>query len=397
MKALPFELSWSIEQSESLFLLLQKEPAPGASNDNEWRTRYERRCDSFTRAVGQHILFLGSEGRIHPAPHTENVESNWKYYWDMACDPHKHDQFNDAHVQLLSIVFSTVFHDLCYAVSRPKEGRPAPSDYQAFHAHLKHRVEEGTLGPKEVFSDRCHYTGHNFQVLLHHWQPTYYMPKVGLNHFLALTAETIPPPSLQHASIPVPSGEVLAFGSLVHPAFQKALDQAKQKGKVGSVNSTVGRERRTHAMAEVGMVELMCEDGSIELCMDGNRVCAGTVLSSEAKKKLSPRRLSVDSSWVYLVDRQVLIGLLAENGLGNKSAAKIAAYLEDWLEDEGENVVKFQLEPGIHHLYFAGDARYFQQTIQAQSIEFEEGFAPSFVLSSRELAPRPKRSLPPRW
>lgn len=393
MKALPFELSWSIEQSESLFLLLQKEPASGAPNDKEWVKRYEQRCDSFARAVGQHILFLGSEGRIHPAPHTENVDSNWKYYWDMACDPYKHDQFNSAHVQLLSIVFSTVFHDLCYAVSRPKEGRPAPSDYQAFHAHLKHRVEEGTLGPKEVFSDECHYTGHNFQVLLNHWQPTYYMPKVGLNPGQALTAETIPPPSLQHASIPVPSGEMLGFGSLAHPAFREALEKAKQKGKVRSVNSTVGRERRTHAMAEVGMVELMCSDGSIELCMGENGVRAGTVLSSEAKKKLSPHRLSVDSSWVYLVDRQVLTGLLAENGLGNHSAD----WLEGWLEEQGENVVQFQLEPGVHHLYFAGDARYFQETIQDKSIEFEEGFAPSFVLSSSELAPRPRRSLPPRW
>lgn len=90
--------------------------------------------------------------------------------------------------------------------------------------------------------------------------------------------------------------------------------------------------------------------------------------------------------WTTLVDRGHLVSLL-EPILGLDEASR---QVEDYAQSTPD-LVRLQVEPGTHHLYFSGSALRFQETIgarfQAEGLYLEDFQEPAFVLTHAPLDP----------
>lgn len=276
-----------------------------------------------------------------------------------------------------------------------RQAQESPAAVSEFWAMCTTALEQGDGFLSDV--ETCSATGARVRVRLQNWQVQACAPVWAGERltWVPLDPAAMSPPTTHVVALPVPSGEVWVCDFIYLSAFQDLARALEQEELPGLLESVAGRATRTRRYAErlgVGHVfgrgpEIQVSEGLIK---------AGFADPNQPRDVARIGEVSGDLRWTTLVDRAHLVRLL-EPALGQSGAeAAVAAYAAEHPE-----LLRIQVQPGIHTLYFAGQPEVFAQTVgQVAAVEgayLETVETPMFLLAREPLpAPAPPRSAIPR-
>lgn len=105
--------------------------------------------------------------------------------------------------------------------------------------------------------------------------------------------------------------------------------------------------------------------------------------------------INADLRWTTIVDRQHLVDLLAQDMGAEPAAAAVSELLK-----QNPDILQVQVEPGTHHLYFAGDSQTFARTagdrFAVEGLYLEDFEEPVYALTDQPLQPAATMRRSPR-
>lgn len=202
--------------------------------------------------------------------------------------------------------------------------------------------------------------------------------------FTPLQEGDIAPPQTHTAIIPVPSGQLLIADWFRIDAFNALTKPLDDEDSADGLSSTAGRAAVSLRYAQrLGVVHVFGRAPSI-VCEEG-AVKVGHLDPDEKTPAHYVGQIMADLRWTTIVDRAHLVSLLAGELGAEAAQAEVDALAQD------PDVLTVQVNPGTHHLYFAGDAHTFQATAGEQfmvdGLDLDTFEEPVFVLTEQALAP----------
>ena len=289
----------------------------------------------------------------------------------------------------MSNPFFGVLHSVLWKAKSPPEGESIPTP-ESLHQELVALVETGSFHFRDVEHGDCFNSGLNLKLWMKNWKPGFVVRRMDPYSLDHLKEGDITPPQLQHLTIPVPSGKLLAFNWCHIGAFTRLTEDATKDARL--MSSIADRVRHTEAMAKLGIACVYVGDGSTDLYVDDNGLRAG-VFYEESEGPSGTRLGSVHNGlwWTCVMDRQVLVDMLSKADPG----LDVEAALAEW-KASPSGFEEFEGPVGQHHLYFSGQPEVFEKLFSSEEVSME-GFDESyFVLASRPLTPVPKRNKAPK-
>lgn len=287
-----------------------------------------------------------------------------------------------------------------------------------FHDQLVDHIESGNF--KQLCSDdqTCSSTGLRVNYNFNGWKAQAGQVHIGLDPahpfratFEPLTADTLVAPQTYTATIPVPSGKLLIGDWIRLKALNALAEPVDNDEPPSALSSTEGRAQRSLRYAQrLGMVHVFVRSPSVMASLGA--ITAGDLhRDPETGEAKEPQglvgKIDADLRWTTIVDRQHLVSLLTPS-LGAEEAERQVKEVEDHQGDYraqgNDRVLKVSVNPGTHHLYFAGDEDTFAKTVSqayaSDGLFLEEDYRyPGFALTETPLAPatqpKPKRRRSP--
>lgn len=283
-----------------------------------------------------------------------------------------------------------------------------PQEVDVIHQALLTRILEGNFRRTLLPQETCANTGRKVSYEIRGWQVE--PGEIHFGHdqehplrytFDPLTLDNVQAPAVQAVTLPVPSGVLLVCDWVRLPVLTELAENLDREGGFDALNSAHGRAQRTVRYAqELGVGHVFGREPT--LIQSYGAVTAG-YLHADAQSGDSIKPVGVagqvegDLRWTTLVDRQHLVELLSSRMDRETAEAQVSAF-----DSNPENqVIHLKVNPGTHHLYFAGDSNVFARTIgqafQHQGLYLEEDFkAPVFALTEHplEAAPQPATRRP---
>lgn len=304
--------------------------------------------------------------------------------------------------EALAHAFVFALHSLAYRTFRAPSAEPATA-----HAAFFDGLMSGNFAWHTMDDGECSTTGERVRFQVDGWQLA--AGRILEGEFQPLAP--IEAPSIQHVTLPVPSGELWVSGSDFArdlPGLEEALEAFMPPGN--SINSVAGREQWTRRCAEqAGVGYVHNQETSCHLVRDGTRWLIGTSQHDplygsiddpdpepHADGAVECGSLYESFYGVSLFDPTVVVDVLAVT-LGREEAQ---AVVNQYAEDCQDTFVRVAVPPGEVHLYHAGDTQQFHATFQAVGLQ-RTGFDPlAMVLSVEPLeildpTPAPSRRLRP--
>lgn len=391
----PFAQAWTLDDTREL-VGQPAFPSEGSHAEQEaWRKEVGNPLHkSMSQAIGRHVAWLMEQGKEVIAPDTENLLTPFLHALRaLEKNPNEPQIQEQVGRPFQSELDSVIFFS-------KRDHAEAGSEELATHVHaaLLKSMDEGKFKINQTDSP-CQNTGLKFVLAFREWasvaatmvfteNPNGGYPQMS---YKRLKPEDAPKPSTQTAPIPMPSGQLLIADWVFIPAFHALIQPLDDATNIGSI---AGRAARTRAYAEtLGVVHVFGRSPSV--LADNGVIKAGYNRADDQEPSNFLCRIDADLRWTTMVDRQHLVSLLTP-ALGLPEAEK---QVQEYEKTHSPQPFHAQVEPGIHHLYFSGDATTFANTVadgfQAEGLFLEDFSTPSFVLTAQPLqpalAPTPKR------
>lgn len=387
----PFSEAWSLADTQDR-LDQPDVPTKGSPAEQEsWRQQVG--CPATRKmaaAIGRHIAWMMQSGVPVVPPYCENVAVRVvSALKALQADPAS----DEAQREAGSHFAHKMEIDICF-YPRKDETLVASE----VHKKLLSVMEEGEFKFYPSDGGPCKLSGLPLYILFQGWhgmaatvwhEPAPAGSYFGKAHYTALTEGQVPAQGAETVSIPMPTGELLIADWFRIDAFHNltnVIDNASDSDH--DIGTVAGRATRTRRYAdELGVAHVACRSPAI--LQDKGIIKAG-YLDPDAKEPTSFKgSISADLRWTTLVDRGHLVDILTP-ALGlDEAKRQVAAYLK-----ENSDIMKLQVEPGTHHLTFAGTSSFFQKTIgerfQAEGLYLEDFEEPAFVLTKDPLTPTPE-------
>ena len=386
----PFSESWTLADTQDR-LNEPDFPSKGTSAAQEkWRQEVGYPGDKkLSAAIGRHIAWMMQSGVQVVPPFCENVAVRVV----SALKQLQEDPNNDeAHREAGQFFSRQMSIGACFY-----QHKDEPLVASAVHERLLSVVEAGEFKFNPSDGGPCELSGMPLHILFQGWEglaatvwrePAPAGSYFGKAHYTALSENSVPVQGAETVSLPMPTGELLIADWFRIPAFHDLTNVIDDAGDSDHNISTIaGRATRTRRYAnELGVAHVACRSPAI--LQDEGVIKAG-YLDPEANEPANFKgHISADLRWTTMVDRGHLVELLTP-ALGEKEAKRqVAEHLK-----ENRDIIKVKVEPGTHHLTFAGTSGFFQKTIgerfQAEGLYLEDFEEPAFVLTKEPLAPAP--------
>jgi hypothetical protein len=333
---------------------------------------------------------LKAEGRLSLAKTAANRTSVFTDDWNAFVEDRlSSDRFGD--IRLLHLVQNAYGPILCHwemQADRSRdvglsEGQSAAAAYDGLVcAFDTGSFEDGYYN----INDKCISTGERLDVRLEGWTPR--LCKRAKGGYVDVGPVEVAP--WREFDIPFPSGKALAADWFRIPAFTETVDPAGAFSD--DPDSVLGREKMAERYAlKHGFVSVHCGGGQPNISVFDGVVAAvdyedpsigetGVAPHGVADKGRIPHGLR----HVTIIDKQTLVDIVAGK-LGQDEAKKtVSAYLKA----EGSQILKFDVEPGVHHLYCTGKGDV-GEFFTPDGVDLH-GTTPRILLSPRKLEPAPE-------
>ena len=388
----PFSQRWTPEDTR------QQVEAPDfprhgtPAEQHHWRQHVLAPLDeNLGQAIGEHLAWLLSQGVDVLPPHSDRLETPLlRAFRGLINAPEDREAQIEAgrpFVNHLSLYFYV-----------HKDRLKDPAFHDELVAHISAGNFESLCGDRQT----CAATGLRVNYNFHNWQGVagqilFLDPdRPYRSTFEPLAPETLAPPQTYTATIPVPSGVLLIADWIRIPAFGELAKPVDDDEPGDALASTEGRAQRTVRYAErLGVVHAFVQSPGIVASLGA--VTAGYLhRDQDSGEAIEPPGLKgqihASLRWTTMVDRQHLVDLITP-ALGAEEAERQVSDLEQGKGHyAGERVIRVEVTPGMHHLYFSGDERTFASTIgqsfASQGLYLEEDFqSPGLALTEEPLQP----------
>lgn len=332
-----FSTFFSLSQYSSFQNHLTRNPGSKAdANDptyQAWLEEYRNHTLAIQEALGSFLSALRDHGSLAPIDFTEGRGHRWANCWNRfvtGTDEQGWDKLT-----------------ICRSISKSFTWRVR--DGQSIESGYAERVEPIDAGRLEWWEiadaySECDATGQ----LLHLQIETGWKPRLGTvdrqgheSTFKPLTGG-LPPPCVFSLEIPAPTGEMIVadWFRLEDNLFTKIV---KDSDGGSSVNTSYGAARATERYAkEFGFMSVFVGSTSPSIVVRGDHVLIAS-LDEDLNVKVKGEILGsvcTDLWWVTMIDRQVLVDIVARK-LGRAEAEKrVAEYLETSLRNSEVTIVK---------------------------------------------------------
>ena len=398
LPARPFEDAWTLADTEAR---LQEPPFPSQGTPQEqhaWGRDVARPSrDRLADAAGEHLAWLLQQGRSPLPPHLD--EAGFCFLDAMRAliaapnDPVARRKAGEPFAFLLERIGT-------FSVRASQ-----PLDAKAIHAQALERMAAGNFDSVLGSFQTCRHSGLSLQIRFRDWAgeagTVSFPSKTDLDFprmvFHPLVAGQLSAPVAETLALPVPSGQLWIADWFRLPALQTLSQSLDKTEGCDSMGSAEGRANITRRYAErLGIAHIFC--ASPDLIQVHGALVAGRLDAEAPEPPGHVGRIYADLRWTSIVDPAHLRHLLADTVGAEEADRQMADY-----ERETDDLIRVEVEPGIHHLYFAGDDATFARTVgerfESEGLFLDETFQwPGFALTAAPLtpilAPSPKRKSP---
>lgn len=389
--AQPFSEGWTLDDTRVLYehnLAAPDFDAPSKdpSADQAWREQRHTYSDKLSLAIGRHVLHLAQTRGLVAPPYSEAVNNRFINAWRRAISGEGlsgWDAIMIGHALTKPVSMKLV-------TSKPKfvrKDRPAPTLEQT-HAFIHETMLAGDFESYDTdFGGECENSGLHLSLTLVQWSPTLERFDCERRQFYPLAAGDITAPSLQHVTVPLPTGELLVADWFRHDAFTAITDKVLEDSP--SISSSSGCEERTRRLAtQLGIATVFVGNSCPSIQADANGVRIGSMTEEADMNGTSQGYVCTDLWWATMLDKQTLVDLFARTMPIEQAHAEVA----DLIVEHTNGITQVTLPPGEYHLYYAGDVELFGKMFDRDGVDLSSFDKPMLVLSRTELEPRPSRS-----
>lgn len=387
--AAPFATTWTQADSQRLYDLEVEAPDSQVdpSGFDAWRKRFWPVMEELQRAVAGHILHLAETTGLSQPPHAEAAQTPWLSLWRKAS---AQEALEGYEFERLGHMFYMALARNFGAVRRPRAGEEAP-EAATLHRTLVELIEAGNFSSFETEREECLLSGSSLSLELKGWAPSFRIFKPEFRRFDALAEGDIVAPGLEHVTIRVPTGHLLVADWFRHAAFTSQTDKVLEGNP--SINNEAGCVERTRRMAEqlsvasvfVGNTspEIVAHQGGLRMGYLGDEDEGAGGLEGS-----SMGSICTDLWWATIVDKQVLVDILAQTLPRPEAVAEV----DKLIREQASDIREVQVEPGEYHLYFAGSPETFAQHFWMEEVGFQGFEEPMLALHPTSLTPVLKKA-----
>lgn len=254
-------------------------------------------------------------------------------------------------------------------------------------------IDRGDFPYFELMGDReiCDRTGARLLCQMTGWKLQYGVPPPRdtpryWEQSLVLLAADAPRPSVQHVTIPTPSGRLLLADWFRIPQFTQAL---KREDKNFEINTSSGCVQQTQHYAQAhGLASVFVGNSSPDVVVRDGRILIGGAADVDEGLKDAVGNICTDLWWATAIDASVLKQIVADElvreGVETAAAGSQAdALVEGYVKQHG--VVTVPVPQGELHLYFS-DATDRLMKFEGEGVASEDFEPLDLVLSPSEVA-----------
>ncbi len=245
----------------------------------------------------------------------------------------------------------------------------------------------------------CFDCGQSMKIKMDGWQPTFtvYNPKATNMEERYIKPESCISNNIISLDVEFETGELLIADWIRIEEFTTA----SKAGKRFDINSSKGViEQTTHYLKEHNFISVFVGNSSPTIYEHNNKLVFGrevwgTDEEEEDKEYTSLFKekgtVCTDLWWVTIIDKSQLIKIVASSGIEQDAATKI---VNEYLEKEGHNIERLNVEKGQYTLNFAADKYEFIEKNKDKEIK-NEPITPYFTLEKSSPAPKKKKKIKP--
>jgi len=359
--------------------LLDLDIAQSAGADAEYKAYGAHMDATYEVAFVEFLKALKADGVLHPIPGSGGRAGNFMLAWNaMATDDPKFTRDPDTDWYRIAQRFSHPFINLplMLASMEIKKGSDAEEIAKAAYDKLIAAISEGRLPLMNgQEADYCHITGDRLYIQLDGWTPRLFQ-RGDDRKFVEIT--DIQRPASVAVEVEFKSGDLL-----IADWFRIPEVTAARKGiSAFDINSEAGIEQATEwLLREKGILSVSVGNTSPRVIPQDGALVFGWIDEDAELSVKDIGSVCTDLWWVTVVERERLIEIVAESR-GREEAEQVVA---EYLRKHEDDIVRAQVEPGVHHLYFSGDYHGFRDAFRSPDLEIAHGIQPFFVLSDRPL------------
>lgn len=390
---LSFDKAWTLEDTRAMYAHEQaftkalQDPAneKDLRDAQQWRHTDQDLRHKLSLAIYRHLAHVAATQGVEMPAHAQGLQTRFSILWKSLAQGEELPERQAYHLGemfLQPLMRKLAEIDSAFTSSQ----RPAPS-FEQVHEFFQRTIQEGDFPRYMMERQDCRLSGISIIPEMRSWKPRVLVFDPKLMAFRDLKQEEVPVPQVHHTTIPVPSGKLLIADWFRHNTFTALAEQAW----AGSLSSAWACAQKTRAMAEkLGVAHVFVGNTSPSVVADQSGVRVGC-LDDEAQA-IEQGSVCTDLWWVSMVDKQVLVDLLAQK-MPHRQAQREVEELVANQAGTGD-VMELEVAPGTHHLYYSGDPDLFAGLFDRQGVDWQEFTTPMFILSPKDLAPRPSRSGP---
>lgn len=239
------------------------------------------------------------------------------------------------------------------------------------------KVDAGNLGWWETMvEDYCFVSGDSFNAQFRSWQIE--LGQIRDRQFVLMKDISVAP--LAECEVEFKTGELLIADWFRIEAFTNAVTATEDP--TVDINSIQGCVKRTEEyLSKHGFVSVFVGNSCPRVMNEQGALVFGHIdEDSDSVSTPSPvGSVTTDLWWATIIDRQRLVEIVAGE-LGIETAARV---VEEYLEKH--RVLRVQVAPGTHRLYFSGQPEQFTENFHSPDLAMDPSVEPVFVLSPRPL------------
>lgn len=385
----PFEDAWTLDHTRQLYEHNRATPdfqadARNREGERQWFEHGQELEEQLEMAIGKHLLHLAATVGLSEPDHSEHAVNNFLHAWHKAV---LGEPLNGYEARALGATLSTPLVMASIVHSAPGRQGQAQSDdaiIEKMHELFTRIMREGNFSPLDTKMPSCENSGTRLRLALEGWSPSLLRFDPETRNMVPLGEDDIEPANLQHLVIPMPSGTLLVSDWFSNEDFCKITHDLLEN--TPSMESAEGCAERTRRLASIGVAHVYAGNTCPDIFLDEERLILGHLHERYQDTGQHKGAVTTDLWWITMVDKQVLIDLLARN----TSIEQARAEVEEMIQCQDSPIISIQLDPGQYHLYCAGLYEQFPQLFDRGGVDLSVMERPMCVLSRNDLPMRAK-------
>jgi hypothetical protein len=377
--------AWTAKPLDEYSLAVKEGRAEKASpaEDAAWRKEFEAMEEAVAvPALASFLSALRDEGRLAPFSGADGYSTRFIGVWNEAAA---------GDVAGLASCFANHrrFFESYYGAGLEIEaGAEAEAAFRAGYDKLVAVFDKGDFRWFENEAERCTVSDTRVSYAIKGWAAMGGLVDTKTGALGPLPA--IERPRIEELSVDFPTGELLIADWFRIDEFTAAVKERDGK----SICSAAGRGELTRKYAEKhGFLSVYVGNTSPAVIARDGALVVGWESEDEPCEGEELGRVCTDLWWVTIIERARLVDIVAGT-VGKEEAERI---VEDYLAEHGRHIIRAEVAPGTHHLYFHPETEDFDAAFRSDDCP-TAGVEAMFVLSDKRLvltdgaAPSPGRA-----